>query len=70
MPIYEYLCDQCQRRFEKLQLRPGSSQPVCPGCGSEQTRIQFSIFAAAGTATRAGSGGCGCGGSGCGCGAH
>ena len=71
MPIYEYVCMQCESHFEEL-VRNGV-QPDCPECGAANVRKQLSVFAAHGSATqvsvnpspRAG-GGC-CGGS-CGCG--
>jgi putative FmdB family regulatory protein len=72
MPIYEYVCMQCESHFEEL-VRNGQ-QPLCPECGHENVRKQLSVFSAhssstatpidAGPAPR--SGGC-CGGS-CGCG--
>ncbi len=44
MPIYEYECRQCQRRFETLVLSSG--EPVsCPGCASAEVDKRFSAFA-------------------------
>jgi putative FmdB family regulatory protein len=73
MPIYEYVCMQCESHFEEL-VRNGQ-QPDCPECGHANVRKQLSVFSAHGSSTqtsfgsgpapRAG-GGC-CGGS-CGCG--
>jgi putative FmdB family regulatory protein len=73
MPIYEYVCMQCESHFEEL-VRNGQ-QPDCPDCGAPDVRKQLSVFAAQGSSSelpsfgstpRAGGGGC-CGGS-CGCG--
>ena len=71
MPIYEYVCMQCESHFEEL-VRNGA-QPDCPECGAGDVRKQLSVFAAHGSATQVSvnpaprsSGGC-CGGS-CGCG--
>jgi len=71
MPIYEYVCMECESHFEEL-LRWDDADPRCPECSAANTRRQLSVFAAHGTAgqpsfggTSAG-GGC-CGGS-CGCG--
>jgi putative FmdB family regulatory protein len=71
MPIYEYVCMQCESHFEEL-VRNGA-QPDCPECGAADVRKQLSVFAAHGSATQVSvnpvprsSGGC-CGGS-CGCG--
>jgi len=46
MPIYEYRCDQCRRRFSVLVR--GFSQnetPKCPHCASTSTRRLISRFA-------------------------
>ena len=71
MPIYEYVCMQCESHFEEL-VRNGE-QPDCPDCGTADVRKQLSVFAAHSSSTEPlgggpapQSGGC-CGGS-CGCG--
>src|SRR5205085_1339858 len=67
VPIYEYVCMECESHFEEL-VRNGE-QPDCPDCASSNVRKQFSVFATHGTAEQpsyGSSGGC-CGGS-CGCG--
>jgi putative FmdB family regulatory protein len=43
MPLYEYMCRKCSRRFEALVM--GSSQAACPGCGSSLLEQQLSVFA-------------------------
>jgi len=70
MPIYEYVCMECESHFEEL-VRNGHD-PDCPDCGTENVRKQFSVFAAHGVSAQhpdphggASAGGC-CGGS-CGC---
>ncbi len=79
MPVYEYLCKQCDTKFEEL-LRAGESwQARCPHCGAEEVNRLLSLFAATGngssqsaaapsdfsaTAGQA----CGCGS--CSCGGH
>ena len=74
MPIYEYGCDSCGHKFEKLQPMnsPGADCPVC----EQPARRAVSVFAAIspgaigddspGPLPPMGGGGC-CGG-GCGCG--
>ena len=68
MPIYEYVCMECESHFEELVR--GSEQVVsCPDCAATNVSKQFSSFAVHGTtkvASGGGGGGC-CGGS-CGCG--
>jgi putative FmdB family regulatory protein len=34
MPIYEYECKMCQKRFEKIQ-HINEPAPQCPDCGGE-----------------------------------
>ncbi len=67
MPIYEFVCMQCESHFEELVRM--DEQADCPDCGSANVRKQLSVFATAGGGPQpsfGGGGGC-CGGS-CGCG--
>lgn len=43
MPIYEYICRDCDRHFETLVQ--GSAKPHCPSCASESLAKQLSVFA-------------------------
>lgn len=44
MPLFEYRCNKCGRRFEELVMN--SSQKVtCPDCDSEKVEREFSLFA-------------------------
>jgi putative FmdB family regulatory protein len=76
MPIYEYRCEECERKFELLSsFAERDRAQACPTCESRRTRVLVSSFAAIGgesefasTLPMAGgpsAGGC-CGGS-CGC---
>jgi putative FmdB family regulatory protein len=70
MPIYEYVCMECEAHFEEL-VRNGHD-PDCPDCGAANVRKQFSVFATHGTAAQrtmdaGGSSGGGCCGGSCGC---
>ena len=38
LPIYEYACDSCGHRFEKL-VRVGAELPPCPECGSTVRKL-------------------------------
>ncbi len=42
MPIYEFLCTDCQDSFERLLSYSAVQEPVCPFCGSAQTRRKLS----------------------------
>ena len=67
VPIYEYVCMECESHFEELVR--GEEQVACPDCAATNVSRQFSTFAVHGAAkvtTGGGGGGC-CGGS-CGCG--
>jgi putative FmdB family regulatory protein len=76
MPIYEYICDDCQTHFEKIVLNK-TQQIACPKCAGKKNSLQISVFSSAnGSASSAsakssngfsnGGGGSCCGG-GCGC---
>ena len=70
MPIYEYICEDCQTRFEKIVLNK-QQEIACPKCAGKRNAIQLSVFSAGnGSPAKSsgfsgGSGGC-CGGS-CAC---
>ncbi len=79
MPIYEYICEDCETSFERIVLNRGQ-EIACPKCAGKKNTIQMSVFSAstrngggngngatsqAAPMTRSSGGGC-CGG-GCGC---
>jgi putative FmdB family regulatory protein len=71
MPIYEYVCDDCQAQFEKIVINK-KQEIACPKCASKKATIQLSVFATAGNGGSSGPssgslGGSGCCGGGCGC---
>ena len=73
MPLYEYVCASCARRFERY-VRAWGDEVTCPACQGREVEKQLSTFARAGGGGgggsfegRGGGGGC-CGGGGCGCG--
>ena len=39
MPIYEYLCDHCGHRFEKIQKVSDPPCKKCPNCGSSLRKL-------------------------------
>ncbi|NLI71036.1 MAG: zinc ribbon domain-containing protein [Firmicutes bacterium] len=43
MPLYEFFCAKCNRRFEKLCSSSRKEGIECPQCGSEAKRV-FSTF--------------------------
>ena len=44
MPVYEYVCQPCQRRFERFVQRFGD-QVECPHCQNRDVERQLSTFA-------------------------
>lgn len=76
MPIYEYRCEACERRFEVLtSFAERERVKPCPTCESLKTHVLVSSFAAVGGGTdfssslpMAPSSGGGCCGGSCGCG--
>ena len=42
MPLYEYLCRRCSRRFEALVM--GTTRASCPDCRGEDLEKLFSTF--------------------------
>ena len=43
MPIFEYVCRDCDHSFETLVTR--DRQPVCPACHGQSLEKQLSVFA-------------------------
>jgi len=47
MPIYEYRCEDCGTKFEKLVRRSnGAPEIECPSCGQKHLKQELSTFAA------------------------
>jgi putative FmdB family regulatory protein len=73
MPIYEYVCDDCGVRYERIVLSQGQ-EVACPKCSSTRHTLQLSVFSAhsgssgnGASSSEASSGGsCACGLGGCG----
>jgi putative FmdB family regulatory protein len=43
MPIFEYICQECQHEFETLLF--GRDKATCPKCQSKKLSPQLSVFA-------------------------
>jgi putative FmdB family regulatory protein len=50
MPIFEYICKDCGRAFEKIVPRY-DSQVECSHCNSAKVEKQLSVFAVAGSSS-------------------
>jgi len=73
MPIYEYICNNCRARYERIVMS-ASQEIKCPKCASKRHTLQLSVFSAGrssnGTASSeeaSSTGGCGCTPHSCGC---
>jgi len=44
MPIYEYICGECGRRFDFFAKRWSENPETCPECGATTLKKQFSVF--------------------------
>jgi putative FmdB family regulatory protein len=45
MPIYEYVCNDCGERYERIILHKNQAV-ACPKCASAKHTLQLSVFAA------------------------
>lgn len=59
MPVYEYRCDECGRRFERLAFSMAAAQrpAPCPDCGAGAARVPSS-FGMSGVEHQTSSGSC------------
>ncbi len=47
MPIYEFMCKECENTFEELRLSSSGFKNIsCPACGSKKVAKEFSTFSA------------------------
>ena len=47
MPVYEYQCQACDKRFESLRPMSQLDAPIaCPRCNAPNARRAISVFAA------------------------
>ncbi len=56
MPIFEYVCQECGNKFEKLILSSRRRKALrCPSCGAENVEKSISMFSAGGGSVSLGS---------------
>lgn len=60
MPIFEYVCQECDHKFETIVL--GRQKPKCPKCESKKLRQRISSFAVGGEKTSSTRSAANCGG--------
>ncbi len=63
MPIYEYRCKQCGKKFDKLVKASTKTGDIeCPKCGARNAEKAVSLFGTSGNASTGGlSSGASCG---------
>ena len=73
MPIYEYVCNDCDARYERIVMS-ARQEIACPKCESKRHTLQLSVFSAGKSANgtssssaASSSGACGCTPHSCGC---
>ena len=69
MPIYEYLCNDCNTRYEQLVMN-SSARIACPKCSSTKHTLQLSVFSAGAKSNGSGESTSSSAGSSCGCTPH
>lgn len=69
MPIYEYVCNDCGERYERIVI--SKSQAIaCPKCASKKHTLQLSVFAAPANGSNSSAGSSSSSGGSCGCTPH
>lgn len=62
MPIYEFVCNECKRTFEKFVMSHGDIREVrCPKCGANEVQKVLSTFSCGCGTDSFGTLGAGCG---------
>jgi len=52
MPIYEFICENCQNRFELLTKINDQNKITCPQCQSDRVKKLVSSFGIGGESSR------------------
>jgi putative FmdB family regulatory protein len=39
MPLYEYRCQECENRFERIEKPSSPHDSICPSCGGSARRL-------------------------------
>lgn len=57
MPIFEYVCEKCDHRFEHLTFSSSEPAPLCPQCNSKKVKKLMSAGSVRAHGIPTGSGG-------------
>ena len=53
MPIYEYVCQDCDEKYEKfVRSSTAKVELICPKCGGQHAEKAFSVFGAIGKSSK------------------
>lgn len=52
MPLYEYRCEKCKKKFELLRKVSDTTPVTCPNCGDTEIKKKASTFVTTGKAPR------------------
>ncbi len=44
MPLFEFVCKKCGKKFEKIVFSINNEEIKCPECDSKEVEKQFSTF--------------------------
>ena len=59
MPLYDYLCESCGKKFEDLRSLAERQNAPCPICGKPSDKQISSFFTSSGSSSSGGPGNCG-----------
>ena len=59
MPLYDYLCDSCGKKFEEFRSIAERQNAPCPVCGKSGEKQISSFFTSSSTSSSPGPGNCG-----------
>lgn len=59
MPLYDYLCEKCGKKFEDFRTIAERRQAPCPICGKPAEKQISSFFTSSNSAPKGGGGNCG-----------
>ena len=51
MPLFEFVCKDCNEKFEKIVFSINNETIECPKCKSKNVQKQFSLFASGNSAS-------------------
>jgi putative FmdB family regulatory protein len=59
MPLYEYVCRECESRFDRLSSHDEADAASCPECGADEAKRLLSVIGGLGGRAEAPAPACG-----------